>query len=144
MQYHKNTGLRWTTYRYVEAMVKDYDKYDDLIEKRREEILAPYRVSDENIGGGRSGMTNNTVERVATALVTDRVIVRLEAEKQAVSEALEALDEQSLKVIKLAYLIKPRTKTWVGIADECFYSVRSCYRIRDGLIKDIAEKLSLS
>lgn len=144
MQYHKNTGLRWTTYRFVEAMVKDFDKYDSLIEKRREEILVPFRLADENIGGSRSGQPSNAVERVASALVNDKLIRRLEREQKAVREALDKMDSQHLRVIKLAYLIKPRTKTWIGIANECGYSVRSCYRIRDNLIKEIAENLSLS
>lgn len=144
MQLHKQTQLRLRTFRYLESLLYDFYQYDKMIAEREEAIFSPYRKEiDENIGGGRSPYQSSVTERIATMLVSDAVLVRLRKEQSAVAEVLADLNDDHLRVVELAYLKKPRTKTWYGIARECGYSQSQCYRIRDRLIKDLAKKLGM-
>lgn len=143
VQLHKSTGLRWRTYRYCEGLLYDYCSYEKLIKEREEAIINPFRVVDENIGGGRNTIISNDTERIASALVEDDRLNQLNKEYEAISESLEMLSDENRKVITLAYFVKPRTKTWTGIAIECDYSIRQCYRIRDKVIESIANKLGM-
>ncbi|MGX7105610.1 hypothetical protein [Globicatella sanguinis] len=143
VQLHKSTGLRWRTYRYIEGIIQDLDIYETLINKRTTELLTPYMKPDENIGGGRSSITINPTEQSANALAEDGELNQLVKEYDAATAEINKMLPEHRKVIEMAYINKPKTLTWQGIALECNYSPKHCYWIRDQLIIKIAKKLKM-
>ena len=136
-------GIETNTFRYVEGILHSYERYPRLISNRKEEIMHPYRETDSNIGGGSSGLISNETERMATKLVTDKRLMELERQFQAVNAALNRANEATRRIVELYYIKKPRLVTWEGVAQKVGYSSRQCRRIRDNFIGELAEELGL-
>lgn len=143
MQIHRGTKLRITTFKYLEEIIRRSDDYPKEINLREQEIINPYRISDENIGGGRSDVIANQTERIATKLVTDRRLSNLQREYDAFRKTFDSCDDNVKEIITMAYIDKPRTKTWDGIAVRSGYSRAQCFRYRDAFILAMAEELGL-
>lgn len=137
-------GLRVETYTFIEGIIRNYKTYPRWISQRKEEIIAPHKQIDENIGGGRGGSISNTTERAVTALVLDKSLMSLQREYEAVDLAFNTCEEKTKEIIELYYLQRPRTKTWDGVAQEVGYSKKQCQRLRDGFVKFIAEQIGLT
>lgn len=58
----------------IVELLKLYPTIEQQIEDRTIEILNPYQVSDENIGGGSAGFISNPTEQSAVALCEDEVL----------------------------------------------------------------------
>lgn len=137
----KKAGLKLSTFNSVEDILRDYPLYPKWINEREQEIFAPMKELDENIGGSRSGYTSNITERIASSLIEDIRLKELRREYEAVRVALGECEENALKIVQLYYFDKPRLKTWSGIALEIGYSERHCRRLRNGIVKRIADLL---
>lgn len=136
--------MRKGTFKYIEQIIADYDKYERLIARREEEIWFPSKETDENIGGSSGSRDFCAVERLASRLAEDEKLRRLKEEKQAIDKAFKHCRPGTRKVIDMWYLDKPRLKTWDGVAKETNWSRRTCINLRDDFIKMIADELNLS
>ncbi|MDT2814347.1 hypothetical protein P7H75_05770 [Vagococcus carniphilus] len=135
--------MRKGTFKYIEQIIEDYDKYDNLIKKREQEIWHPQRETDENIGGGQRPRDFNMVERLASRLVEDERLCRLKDEKDALDRAFRICRPGTDKIIRMWYLDKPRLKTWDGVAKEVNWSRRTCINLRDEFIQSVADELGM-
>ena len=55
-------------------ILKLYNTLPKLIADRTTELLNPYQISDENIGGGKGGMISNPTEDDVIALCDDEIL----------------------------------------------------------------------
>ena len=132
------------TFKYLEQILIDYPDYDKRIKRRREEIFYPEKEHDENVGGGRTNINFSTVERMASALISDKMIVRLEDEKEAIEKTLDLSHPTMRAVIETYYFKRPRLLTWDGVASECNIHVVHAKKVRTEFLKLLAAELGMS
>lgn len=131
------------TYAFIEETLNDYDKVDQYISRRIEELKYPVAIIDENIGGSRSGGISNPTERLAVTIMDDMLINNLRNIKKVVDEVLDTLEPNARSVIELYYMQHPRKYTWSGVANETKYSEKNCRTIRNKVFDEIAKKLGM-
>lgn len=135
--------LRKGTYSFIEQTLLDYNEIDKHIKKRVEELTYPVSVSDENVGGSRSGNVSNPTQRLAVTIMDDMLISNLKHTKYIVDEVLDGLEPEARKVIQLYYIDSPRKFTWNGVAGETNFSEKQCRNIRNAVFEKIANKLGM-
>lgn len=136
-------GLRQETFKYVEGILNTYNRYEPWIKQRKEAVAHPYKIVDENIGGGKANRTSDPTGDTASRLAIDKQLQNLQAEYTAVKETLRESRPVTRDIIQLYYFDRPRTKTWDGIAVEVNYSKKTCLNLRDQFVCDVADKLGL-
>lgn len=135
--------MRRNTFKQIEIILSDYPDYDRYIKQREMEIMTPYAVSDENIGGGKSNLTSSPDEKKAIKLADDRVLNKLREQRDAVDKVMQNVDLKTYQIISLYYFARPRRMTWEGIAQELSYSKRQCQNIRTAVFEKLADELGL-
>lgn len=70
-------------------ILKLYNTLPTLIADRTTELLNPYQISDENIGGGKGGMISNPTEDDVMALCDDEVLEGYNEIEKKVSEVCQ-------------------------------------------------------
>ncbi len=131
------------TFKYLEQILIDYPDYDKRIRRRREEIEIPWREIDENVGGGKSSISANGIEKIASALIEDKMLCRMEDEQTAVRKALDISHPTMRAVIETYYFKRPRLLTWEGVAQECYISADHAKKVRTAFFKVLAKELGM-
>lgn len=131
------------TFKYIERMLYDYNDIEEHIKKRIEQLKYPYVPTDTNIGGGKTNRTSDQTGQLAVTLADDLLLSNLRKTKDIIDIVLDGLDPKARLVIELYYIDTPRKYTWDGIAIETNYAKSHCYRIRDKVFEQIAEKLGM-
>lgn len=134
--------MKEATKRFIEQLLRDYPELEAEIKKRRAELVYPERKQDENIGGGRSNLPSNPVERVILTLDQDARLNALEKQRRIIESVLSTLSPVEYQIIEARYF-KSTPPTWEYIAINTNYSRSNCFKVRDRVIKEIAEKLGL-
>lgn len=129
------------TFKMLEGLIEDYPTMDRYIKRVELEIEYPWQQSDDNIGGSRSTSTTSTTERTGLKLATDKHLRLLRERKKALDKVVYAAKPETIKIIRMWYWIKPRTKTWDGIAQEVGYSKRMCYLLRNEFVEELGKEL---
>ena len=135
--------MRSGTYKFIEQTLKDYNETDQHIKQRVLELTYPYTPQDENIGGGKSNIAANPVERLAITIADDLLLTNLKRNKAIVDSILNELEPGAKEIIKLYYINQPRVYTWEGIAQRTQYSEKQCRNIRNIVFERIASKLGM-
>lgn len=71
----------------VIGILRLYPTIEQQIKDRTLEVLNPYQISDENIGGGSAGFISNPTEQTAVALCEDELLNSLYYVDRAVDNA---------------------------------------------------------
>jgi RinA family phage transcriptional activator len=129
--------LRKSTFRHIESELYCYHETKKEIERIRNDIMFAGKVQQE---GGRSGISNPTAA-VATRLVTDKRLQKLEEVTDAIDSVVDMLDEQRLKMVRLRYWTKPQLLTWEGVAQQIPTHRATAIRWRDEVVHAIAERI---
>lgn len=135
------TKLKKATFSHIESELYSYKDTLREIDNLRKDIMFTNENDDENIGGGRSSIPGRPTERIATRLMTDKRLVKLEEIASAIEKVYTGLPEDYQKLVRLKYWTKPQLKTWDGIAREIPVSRRTSFNMRDEIVNTIAEVL---
>ena len=133
------TKLKKATFKHIEAELYCY--YDTLrgIEQIRKDIMYNKEI-DENIGGGRSNIPSKLTERIATAIIMNKMLQQLEAITEAIRSVYERLPDEKKQLVQLKYWTKQQY-SWEEIAEQLHVSKRQAIRWRNEIVYAIAEKL---
>ena len=134
-------GLRDGAFRHTEAVIQSYYKYPQWIKKREEELHHPHKQTDVNQGGG-GNIPSSPTENTAMRLMLDKQLKQWNFEYAALKEMMVSADDETLKIIELWYLEKPRRHTWDGVSLITNVSRRQCIRLRNEFVRELSEKLS--
>lgn len=135
--------MRRNTFKQIEIILSDYPDYDRYIKQREMEIMTPYTVLDENIGGGKSNLASSPDEQKAIKLADDRVLNKLREQRDAVDKIMQNVDLKTYQIISLYYFARPRRMTWEGVAQNVDYSKKQCQNIRTAVFEKLADELGL-
>ena len=92
--------------RLVEEEIKLYFKikYKNLIEVRRQEIMYPYKETDENIGGGKSNKKVSAVENAVVKIANDKVIKYYSSILEDINMVYNKFSYSDQDILKVIYL----------------------------------------
>ncbi len=123
--------------------LKDYQQYEFLVKKRRQEIMFPhYEGRDNNFGGGRAqNKVNKHVEDLAIKLANDPKLNWLALEKEAVDACLSQMDSFSRNVIQKLFFEKSDLST-TGLAITLQIARSTLYNIRHKFLAKLNELLT--
>jgi len=133
--------LKKGTFKMLEDLIEDYPTMDRYIKRVELEIEYPWQETDDNIGGSRSNSTTSITERTGMKLATDKRLRLLRERKAALDKVVQTSKPETIKIIRMWYWIRPRTKTWDGIAEEVGYSKRMCHLLRNEFVDALAKEL---
>ncbi len=129
-------------FNFITSLLYDYPKTDEYIKQRTEELMYPYNHNhDENIGGGRSNITDNPVERMAINIATDRRLTTLERNKKIIDQCLDQCSWETYKIIDTVYF--KRAKSVEGVAMEIPLSASQVRRLRQQFFERVADELGI-
>ena len=129
-------------FNFITSLLYDYPKTDEYIKQRTEELMYPYNPNhDENIGGGRSNITDNPVERMAINIATDRRLTTLERNKKLIDQCLDQCSWETYKIIDTVYF--KRAKSVEGVAMEIPLSASQVRRLRQQFFERVADELGI-
>lgn len=129
-------------FNFITSLLYDYPKTDEYIKQRTEELMYPYNPNhDENIGGGRSNITDNPVERMAINIATDRRLTTLERNKKIIDQCLDQCSWETYKIIDTVYF--KRAKSVEGVAMEIPLSASQVRRLRQQFFERVADELGI-
>lgn len=135
--------IKQYTFKYLEGLISDYKQMDQHIKARELELLSPWSESDGNIGGGRSSIVSRPTETKGLSIATDKSLLELKRQKQALDVVVSKARPVALDIIELRYWADPRKLTWDGIASQVHYSRSQCFLLRDEFILRLCEELGL-
>lgn len=129
-------------FNFIASLLYDYPKTDEYIKQRTQELMYPYNPNqDENIGGGRSNITDNPVERMAINIATDRRLTTLERNKKIIDQCLDQCSRETYKIIDTVYF--KRAKSVEGVAMEIPLSASQARRLRQQFFERVADELGI-
>lgn len=129
-------------FNFITSLLYDYPKTDEYIKQRTEELMYPYNPNhDENIGGSRSNITDNPVERMAINIATDRRLTTLERNKKIIDQCLDQCSWETYKIIDTVYF--KRAKSVEGVAMEIPLSASQVRRLRQQFFERVADELGI-
>ncbi|NJH86129.1 transcriptional regulator [Staphylococcus chromogenes] len=136
-------ALRKSTINYLESELRNYPYIDKDINRVREEVLHPWKPTDENIGGGRTSENVSVTEIKATRVVNDRRLAQLARVKMAVEIVYENTTNEGRRLMDLYYFAKPRKYNLTGVADEMHIGKTMAYRLRKCILESLADELGM-
>lgn len=122
-------------FRYVEFELYNLGFNKKELNRIKEEII--FKSPDRFQGGKTTGISDQTGNK-AVRLVSDMRIFHLERSIEAIEEALKNPLFEELYELKYK-----KQLPWQEVIDRMSISKRTYYRIREGLIADIAKKIGL-
>lgn len=132
--------LSRAAFRHIEAELYSYHDTLKQIDRLRKQIIFSNDNPDENIGGGKSNLPGRPTERIATQLLTDKRLEKLEEMAGAIEYAYNALSDDHRKVIKTKYWSHKRL-TWDDVATQLNMHRNTAMKLRRDVIYMIAEKI---
>lgn len=133
--------LKDATFKYIESELFAYKDTLKEIEKLRVEIMYGKDQTDENTGGGKSNIPGRPTERIATRLVTNKKLERMEKVTNAIAKVYSGLNSDCQKLVNLKYWTKRQTLSWQGIVDELHVSRKTAFNWKKLIIQAIADEL---
>lgn len=137
--------MRKDTFNYIRSMLNNYERIDQQIKERKEEIQFPYRLEDIN-----SDIKSNTYNKDAMAdyliaLESDNRINLLLKHQQIIGENLMECDEDTYTIINELYVKRyPRYRMDGLIQNQLVTCGRSkAYELRNEFFNNIANDLNL-
>lgn len=134
--------LSRAAFKYIESELYSYHDTLKQIEKLRKQIIFESDFSDENIGGGKSNIPGRPTERIATRLLTDKRLEKLEEMAEAIQYAYNALTEDHRKLIKTKYWSRKKLN-WDDVAIQLNMHRNTAMKLRRDVVYLIAEKIGL-
>lgn len=126
----------------VEQAIRDTFRIDQLIEKRREEIITPYREQDENTGGGKSSKIHPTEEMLPIKLAEDPLLNLYEHYKKVIPPIYNSLSIIEMKVIYIYYANQKGDKTkWADVRRETNIPSSVCKNICLSFVEKVSAML---
>lgn len=132
--------LSRAAFRHIEAELYSYHDTLKQIDRLRKQIIFSNDNPDENVGGGKSNLPGRPTERIATRLLTDKRLEKLEEMAGAIEYAYNALSDDHRKVIKTKYWSHKRL-TWDDVATQLNMHRNTAMKLRRDVIYIIAEKI---
>lgn len=120
----------------VEKMLIEYPNLDKHIERRREELLHPYKARDVN-SDIKSNKHNDVMTDYLITLEFDKRLNNMKKTKQIIDDCLKGIDEDMKYYLNNRYFKKPNKPVYI-IAEELHMHKTTLYRKRDRLLEDIA------
>ena len=134
--------MRKVTKKYIEQLLKDYPTLEKEIKTRRAELIHDRRKYDDLNANRRSNRHSDPTQAIVITLDQDAYLTALERTYNVIKGVIEELPEDEKEVIRRRYF-KAQSELWDKIALETYYSVKSCYKIRDDVCKKIAIQLGM-
>ncbi len=136
-------GLKRSTFRKMEDVLRDYPCLDKKIESIEEEIRVPYREPDDNIGGGKGNKKTEPQLNVLIMLEDDERLKSFKAQRQAVDECIEDFGEDTETIIRELYFVKRPRYTIEGLISNHMINVSHtvAYSLRRKFMTELAHKL---
>ena len=134
--------LKKSNFKYIEDLIRKHRYIEHIINKRVNELMAPYREDvDQNIGGSSGGFISNTTEKMALIVSEDLQLKHIKAVDGILTKIIDNLPEEHRKIIELRYWSKRKNITWAWVSMHSCYSERACYKIRDKVVMDIYDQM---
>lgn len=134
--------MKQAAFKYVEDELFNYPESKKEIERIRDDIIHGKSTTDENIGGGRAGISKPT-ERIATMLLTNRKLEHLERVVNAIDYVVNNLPEERRQLVVMRYWTKPQTYTWDGLAYQLDRDRATLIRWRNDIVVTVGELIGL-
>lgn len=135
--------MKTTKYKKIEELLSKYPDLDDIIADRREELMTPWRPTDENIGGGKPSATSvSTTERTVVRIVDDPTLMHLAHLKHAVDHCLAHSDDDTVAIIKGYYMAGHNGMPITALADRLCVSDRTARRKKQSFLEALSDYLS--
>ncbi|WP_283578844.1 transcriptional regulator [Limosilactobacillus ingluviei] len=137
--------MRRETKALLKDILRDYPQLEKRIKQRREEIMHPTFDRDDNIGGGRSNVPSNYLERRIIKMNDDEELQTLIKEKQLIDLCLDESDEETQTIIKEVYMGRTPQYSLSGLiaAGKIYCSQTRAYKLRDDFFNDLAGKMRI-
>lgn len=133
--------IKKATFKHVESELYCYHDTLREIEQLTKDIMFTKPNDDENIGGGKSSLTSQPTERIATQLATHKLLTRMQEITHKIEKVYTSLPEDYQKLIRIRYWTRPQTLTWDGIAGRLHVNRATAIRWRDNIVLLIADEL---
>lgn len=135
--------MKRNTFRYLESITYEY--YDILkqIKEIEQEILHATDNSHDDVQPGKvtSKNINSETETRATALLTDKRLIRLKQQVEAIDKVYDSLMDEKRELIKIYYWNRPAGKNLTGLAHDLNLTPRTAYRWRREFIIKLGKEL---
>ncbi|MDV7758245.1 transcriptional regulator [Liquorilactobacillus mali] len=129
----------------MQGLEADYEKIaniEKLVGRREFEIEFPYReFRDENVGGGRSSISEDKAQRIAEAKEEDPYLQRLYRLQGIKNELLPELTDQQMQIYKLRWCSNDYYD-WLTIGEliKPVAKKTAIYKKREKLLEILAKK----
>lgn len=128
----------------VEAVLKQYPYFNLLERERRTEIEQSKGEIDENVGGGRSGFSENHAhENKAIKFSDDVIISTIRHNRATIDKFLSQLDDYQIKIIEMSYFQRFNRYDVVKIAKVANVSRATVFRFRKRFVAQLYTLLKL-
>lgn len=134
---------RIDTFRYAESLLYSFPYMQKEAARLREEILHPFKPTDDNVGGGKGNLPGDPTGRMGVALATHAKLLHLERCMDAIRMIYDQLPEPKKEFVRVTYWTSPQRYTKVGICEELGISDRTYSRWRRQIVKELIEVLGL-
>ncbi|ALV21048.1 MULTISPECIES: hypothetical protein [Carnobacterium] len=125
----------------LEVMLFSYRQLEAQLNKIRLNILSPYRISDSNIGGGRSSFVSNPTEMTAVRLSDDEEILRIKQKGIAIENTYASLTSDKQKMMMVYYIDPNPLKRDKHIADQLHIDRSTLWRWRTMVVNVFRNEL---
>lgn len=132
--------LSRAAFRHIEAELYSYHDTLKRIKELRKHIMFDNDNPDENVGGGKSNIPGKPTEQIATRLVMDKRLEKLEEMAEAIKFAYNALTDDHRKVIETKYWSRKRL-TWDDVAIQLNMHRNTAMKLRRDVVYLIANRI---
>ena len=137
--------MKRDTFNYVRSILQNYNRIDQQIQERKEEIQFPYREDDINADIKGNNYNKDGMANYLIALEADGRINLLEKHKRVIEENLKECDQDTFTIINELYLRRyPRYRMDGLVQNHLITCGRSkAYELRNAFFDNIAKDLNL-
>lgn len=137
--------MRRETKALLKDILRDYPQLEKRIKQRREEIMHPTFDRDDNIGGGRSNVPSNYLERRIIKMSDDEELRVLIKEKRLIEQCLDEANEETQIIIREVYMGRTPQYSLSGLiaAGKIYCGQTRAYKLRDDFFNDLAGKMRI-
>lgn len=124
---------------WLEDKFQRYQQYDKEIAIRKEELKM--KQTDENIGGGKSNLPSNPVERQVIKEQSDPYIVNRLKWKKAIEEVYKECTEDEQAILRDKFWSNQSYLTWPEVGEEHYMAKTTIYEVRYSILERFAKKI---
>lgn len=139
--------IKRSTFNYIKDILADYNKTDEYIKQREEELRIPWREADDN--KGFSGNYSDNDGKAVAMLITieqDRRLTLLERNKRVIEDCMDNACEDTQVIIRELYMRKRPQYTLDGLIENnlIYCSRTQAYRKVNLFFAEVASELNLA